>query len=231
MTLLPTCANGSPTRRSHTRTSPGTRQRWLSTQKHQNPPECVRLDAERRKRQAYQECSTLPAATLVFDVPKNLVRILDRDLRFAGIPKTDDRGRTVDVHALRHSFGTHLSCAGVHPRTAQAAMRHSKIDLAMNTYTDPRLLDVAGAVELLPDLPLDSGDKTDARTAVKATGTDGGMVQASPQLPPMLPIPAENSCKTLVIAGQLSSDGDGAKNDENPCILRENTGSVGFSKR
>jgi hypothetical protein len=31
-----------------------------------------------------------------------LVRILDRDLKAAGIPKTDDRGRTVDVHALQH---------------------------------------------------------------------------------------------------------------------------------
>ena len=36
---------------------------------------------------------------------------------------TDDRGRTIDVHALRHTFGTHLSKAGVPLRTAQAAMR------------------------------------------------------------------------------------------------------------
>ncbi len=32
---------------------------------------------------------------------------------------------------------------------AQAAMRHSSIDLTMNIYTDPTLLDVAGAVEAL----------------------------------------------------------------------------------
>ncbi len=35
--------------------------------------------------------------------------------------KTDDRGRTIDVHALRHTFGTHLSKAGIPLRTAQAA--------------------------------------------------------------------------------------------------------------
>jgi integrase len=58
----------------------------------------------------------------------------------------------VDNHALRHTFGTHLSRAGVPPRTAQAAMRHSSIDLTMNIYTDPTLLDVAGAVEALPEL-------------------------------------------------------------------------------
>jgi len=53
-------------------------------------------------------------------------------------------------HALRHTFGPHLSAAGVHPRTAMAAMRHSRIELTMKLYTDPVLLDVAGAVEALP---------------------------------------------------------------------------------
>ena len=33
-------------------------------------------------------------------------------------------------------------------------MRHSSIDLTMNVYTDPRLLDVAGALEALPGLAL-----------------------------------------------------------------------------
>jgi integrase len=135
------------------------------------PTECVTSERGSRKRETYQEYSGLPADTLIFLVPKQLVKILDRDLLAAGIPKRDDRGRTIDVHALRHSFGTHLSLAGVFPRTAQAAMRHSKIDLMMNTYTDPRLLDTAAAVELLPNLPLAAGDRTNAETAAKATGT------------------------------------------------------------
>ena len=97
----------------------------------------------------------LPSEMLLFRVPRDLYRILDRDLAAAGIPKRDERGRTVDVHALRHSFGTLLSRAGVAPRTAQAAMRHASLDLTMNTYTDPKLLDVAGAIESLPALPLD----------------------------------------------------------------------------
>ena len=78
----------------------------------------------------------------LFIVPAGLVRILDRDLLAAGIDKADKRGRTLDVHALRTSFGTLLSKEGVAPRTAQAAMRHSTIDLTMNVYTDPKLLDV-----------------------------------------------------------------------------------------
>ena len=110
--------------------------------------------------------ATLANDEPLFDVPDGLIRIFDRDLVFAGLArveqrggkevvvKTDDRGRTIDIHALRHTFGTHLSKAGVPLRTAQAAMRHSDPSLTANVYTDPKLLDVAGAVASLPDLPL-----------------------------------------------------------------------------
>ena len=83
---------------------------------------------------------------------------MDRDLRLAGIPKRDERGRSIDVHALRTTFGTMLSTSGVSPRSAQAAMRHSSIDLTMNIYTDPKLLDIAGAMDSLPLLPLRPAD-------------------------------------------------------------------------
>ncbi len=123
--------------------------------------------------------STLPPSEPLFNVPTGLIRIFDLDLVAAGIAKRvkrdgkwiidkrDDRGRTIDVHALRHTFGTHLSKGGVAPRTAQAAMRHSTLDLTMNTYTDPRLLDVAGALDVLPALPLDS-----AEAVARAVGDD-----------------------------------------------------------
>ncbi|MFA5291907.1 MAG: site-specific integrase [Phycisphaerae bacterium] len=92
----------------------------------------------------------LPLDVPLFYVPKNFIKIFNRDLIAAGISKCDDRGRTLDIHALRHTFGTHLSKAGVAPRVAHAAMRHSSIDLTMNIYTDPTLLDVAGAINSLP---------------------------------------------------------------------------------
>ncbi len=96
----------------------------------------------------------LPPDAPLFDVPVKLCKILARDLKMAGVPKKDDRGRTLDVHALRHTFGTLMSKGGVAPRTAQAAMRHKKIDLTMSVYTDPRLLDVRGALNALPSLAL-----------------------------------------------------------------------------
>lgn len=86
---------------------------------------------------------------LLFNIPSGLIRIPDRDLQAAGIAKRDDRNRVVDIHAMRTTFGTHLSKGGVSLRTAQEAMRHSKPELTANLYTDPRLLDVAGALEHL----------------------------------------------------------------------------------
>ena len=121
-------------------------------------------------RRCQEPIEAIPAATPLFIVPKALVKILDRNLVLAGIPKKDSRGWTVDVHAMRHTFGTMLSRGNVAPRVAQAAMRHSTIDLTMNVYTDPQLLDVAGALERLPALPLAAASQAD-RPVLRATGT------------------------------------------------------------
>jgi len=110
----------------------------------------------------------LPLSTPLFYVPTGLVRILNRDLKAAGIVKRDERGKTIDVHAMRHTYGTHLSKGGVPLRTAQAAMRHSDPKLTANVYTDPKLLDVAGALDSLPSLPLDNQCADDQQVA---TGT------------------------------------------------------------
>jgi len=141
----------------------------------------------------------LPLDTPLFRVPRALSRILERDLALAGIPKGDRRGRVVDVHSLRHTFGTHLSKAGVSPRTAQAAMRHSSIQLTMNTYTDPELLDVRGALNALPDLPLGS---TKRGVQERATGTDGGGALA-----PMLAPNPGDSCILQSIGGNTAREG------------------------
>jgi integrase len=110
----------------------------------------------------------LPVDAPLLTVPAGLVRILDRDLKLAGIDKRDERGRTLDVHALRYSFATLLSKGGVAPRTAQAALRHSSINLTMGTYTDPKLLDIHGALDALPPLPLNTSPE---QKELKATGT------------------------------------------------------------
>ena len=144
----------------------------------------------------------------LFDVPEALIKILDRDLRVAGIEKRDGRGRTLDVHALRHTFGTMMSAAGVAPRTAQAAMRHSSIDLTMNTYTDPKILDVQGAVESLPSLPLD-GRRPDA---ARATGTEGD----GDLLALNVALAGGKSGHFRSFSDHLTSTGDGAGRGQSP---------------
>ena len=111
------------------------------------------------------------------------MRIFDRDLRAAGIEKVDERGRTLDIHALRHTFGTHLSKAGVAPRMAQALMRHSDIDLTMNVYTDPTLLDGHGALDALPSMAVNGNPSTECERQ-PATGTDDVLLART--LAPML---------------------------------------------
>jgi len=95
--------------------------------------------------------AVLPPDEPLFRVPAALVKILRRDLVFAGIStKRDAQGRKLDVHCLRVSFSTLLTKAGAAPRVAQAALRHSTINLTMNAYTDESLLPVAEALEALP---------------------------------------------------------------------------------
>lgn len=61
-------------------------------------------------------------------------------------------------------------------------MRHSSIDLTMNTYTDPKLLDVAGAVAALPELPLNATPKRAPEVAV-AEGTNDREIRTSDVFP------------------------------------------------
>ncbi len=77
-------------------------------------------------------------------------------MKVGGIPPREDLNRVVDVLGFRHTFCTKLRRAGVPLRIAQAAMRHSDPKLTANIYTDPELLDVAGAVNALSSLSLDA---------------------------------------------------------------------------
>jgi len=48
----------------------------------------------------------------------------------------DAAGRYADFHALRHTTGSWLAAAGVHPKVAQAVMRHRDINLTMGKSTE-----------------------------------------------------------------------------------------------
>ena len=170
----------------------------------------------------------MPADTPLFDVSKGLARILDRDLRLADIPKRDERGRTIDVHSLRHTFGTHLSKGGVPLRTAQAAMRHSDPSLTANVYTDPKLLDVAGSLDVLPRLPVD--DEPD-QAKQRATGTYDHGKLGPRALAPMLAPTFGKRCKLSsnpdnIAERTTSVDDDGGMNVSADLVKTKRASSI-----
>ena len=121
----------------------------------------------------------LPAAP-AFPMPASDkgAKMVKHDLSATGepdlnaVPYEDETGRIVDFHALRHSFITSLSAAGVHPKTAQVLARHSDINLTLSRYTHLEIADQTGAVEALPDLSVEA-------VGCAAIGTDGKSVLAS----------------------------------------------------
>ncbi|MDR0522516.1 MAG: site-specific integrase [Planctomycetaceae bacterium] len=78
-------------------------------------------------------------------------RSLYADLKRAGIARETPDGRSVDVHALRRTFGTMLAKAGVPLTTVQRLMRHSTPELTAKLYIDVEPIDMLQAVSKLPD--------------------------------------------------------------------------------
>ncbi len=97
----------------------------------------------------------------IVNIPKSnssLLKAFNRDLEFAGIEKTDDVGRVVHLHALRHSFASLLAREGVHPHVLQSLARHSRVDTTMSFYTHVLRGDDVSAIQSLRQ-PKDKHDK------------------------------------------------------------------------
>jgi integrase len=92
----------------------------------------------------------------VFDVPgySSVMRNWKKDLRAAGIPYRDDRGRVFDFHSLRKCLGTFLRLAGIDPAASMKMLRHSDIRLTMQVYNDDELQELIPVVNTLPRLTL-----------------------------------------------------------------------------
>jgi hypothetical protein len=117
----------------------------------------------------------LPGAP-AFTMPNRTAEVIRADLEAAGIDYRDDAGRVADFHSLRHTTGSWLAAAGVHPKVAQTIMRHSTIDLTMSRYTHVFRGQEADAVAALPDLSACTSE------AMQATGTDDAVpISDSPE--------------------------------------------------
>jgi integrase len=88
----------------------------------------------------------------------SFLKVLNRDLDYARIQKTDEVGRVVHLHALRHSFASLLAHQGVHPHVLQHLARHSRVETTMNLYTHILRGDDISAIESL-EKPKKAGKK------------------------------------------------------------------------
>ncbi len=96
-------------------------------------------------------CDSPGPSSKAFKVPHRL-DAFHRDLKAAGIPKVDDRGKILDFHSFRHSFGTRLAEAGVPLAFAMLLMRHSDPKLTARNYVDQASSPLAGFVAKLPGM-------------------------------------------------------------------------------
>ena len=125
-------------------------------------------------------------------------------------------------HAMRHTFGTWLSKGGVAPRTAQSAMRHSNIDLTMQVYTDPKLLDVLGAIDSLPQLPL--VDNTEVMVQASMGTDDVPSQRHGPKFAPGFALNPHNRGQSIATQDKCSELDDSiqeSKKARNQCDLQD----------
>lgn len=88
---------------------------------------------------------------------RNALRRLEAILLRAGIPKIDERGEKIDIHALRHTFASRLARNGVGLSQAQKLLGHSDPKLTAAIYTHLDTEDLRAAVECLPPLRVGDG--------------------------------------------------------------------------
>ena len=108
--------------------------------------------------------------TPVFKLPSKyrMADMIRADCKDAGIDCEDNGHGKIDFHSLRHTTGSFLAASGVHPKVAQAIMRHSDINLTMSIYTHTLIGQESQAIDDLPDLSVPSFQKQQS----VATGTD-----------------------------------------------------------
>jgi hypothetical protein len=109
------------------------------------------------------DCSPFPKTfhnSPLFDLPRKMTRVFDRDLVFAelaerdpdtgNVNKRDEQGRSVDIHSLRHTFITQLAMSGATMVETAKAARHSDPRLTLKVYSHVDLQDLSDAVNRLP---------------------------------------------------------------------------------
>lgn len=104
--------------------------------------------AARRKAPAPEDSIFLTPEGAIWGRPtSNAMRIFNRTLVRAGIERVDVDGRKLDIHALRHTFGSRLARRGVGLVQVQRLLGHSDPKLTAQVYTHLDVEDLRRAVD------------------------------------------------------------------------------------
>jgi len=143
---------------------------------------CIRLRAETTKSRRADELPIHPdLVTALADSKPRFAAPTDRvfktvptlrtfklDLARAKMPVSDERGRTLDRHALRTTFVSWLGLHGVDPRAQIALARHSSTGVTLRHYQDFWVFDLWTEIAKLPGPRPPKADEE----KIRATGTD-----------------------------------------------------------
>ena len=88
-----------------------------------------------------------PVGRMWNQVTANLLIMFRRHLVRAGIPRVDGQGRTLDIHALRHTAASRMVRANVSVTFAQRLLGHSDPRLTEKIYLHLEVEDLRAAVE------------------------------------------------------------------------------------
>ena len=160
------------------------------------------------------ECRAFPGIYSdkpLFDLPPKITRTFNLDLVFAGLAvkvedkdgnmrvlKKNDRGESLDVHALRHTFISNLALSGASMVTVAKAARHSDPKLTLRVYAHVNLAELSEAVSMLPNpttcTALQVANAAPEKVSLKMSSAECFSVQKS-----------ATNCKTgLVDGGRVS---------------------------
>lgn len=98
----------------------------------------------------------------------NALKLLQRILDRAGIPKVDAQERTIDIHGLRGTAASRMLRHGVDLALVSEILGHSDVRLTMKHYVDLRITDTAAAIAKVPALEAAKPDVL----AASAVGAD-----------------------------------------------------------
>ena len=139
-------------------------------------------------------------------VERKTSKMMQRDLKRAGIPCRDENNLVVDFHALRHTFITWLDRAKVNNGTRQSLARHSDIRLTM-LYTHSCSDEKVAAIGSLPAFPPAEQSENESSESAKTEGVSGQ--GPKPVVPTMVPCGAEIGAEQLASeVTSLATDGN-----------------------